>query len=303
MTEEEKKYREDLKANGVEVPEEEVTPEQKADADAKAKEKADAKAKADEEAKAEKEAEEDTDFKTEPKEPRKRSIYDEYKDKKVELKSEREKREQAERERDELRSKLDALEKAETPEEKQDAQDDLEKFAQEINADPKALRKMRELFNKDLKPSSDPDLAKRLERFEKWEAQNKEVSEKQAFESEFHDAVPALKELFPKINEEELKAMKNEIEKLAHKKEWHDKDIDYIAFKNQKTLQTLVSPKKRGMETRERKDVSDTTFEFDMNADLSKMSPKERDAWEAEYRKMGKSDTLITDSQGKKLIV
>ncbi len=58
------------------------------------------------------------------------------------------------------------------------------------------------------------------------------------------------------------------------------------------------------MESRERKDViTENTYEFDPNPDFSKMTQKERDEWESQYRQAGKSDGLLEGAGGKKIIL
>jgi hypothetical protein len=236
---------------------------------------------------------------TEPIVERKRSIYDEYKDKKAELKSERELREQAERERDELRQKL------ENPEKKEYTQDDLDSFAQEIGADPQAIKKMRELFLKDVQPTTDPALAEKLAKFEAWQQQNQVVLEKQMFEDEFNSSLPKLKDILPKANDTEMQNVKKEIERLSHTKEYHDKDLDYIAWKEKDTLNALISPKKAGLERKGRVDVQEElSTEFNPNADYSKMTLKEREVWEENYRKMvDRAEGLSTGADGKKILI
>lgn len=291
----EEEYKKELAANGVEIPEvkKEETPESP-------KEKPEEKKIEKPEAPKEETPEEPLQ---EPREPRKRSIYDEYKDKKLEVKNERELREKAERERDEFRIKYETLEKANTPEERQEAKDDIEAFAKEINADPQVIKKMREVFLKDVKPQTDESIKKDLEEFKAWKQNNSQVIEKQLFEEEFVRTVPTIKRLFPQATEEELNAIKKEVDSVSHTKEWHDKDLDYVVFKNQDKLQALVSPKKRGMEIKNRKDVSEIAFEFDPNADYSKMSMKEREQWEEAYKKATKAEGLLEDSQGRKIIL
>lgn len=241
----------------------------------------------------------------EPKEQRKRSIYDEYKDKKQELKSERELREEAERERDELKQKLEAVNTADTPAEKKEAQDDLDAFATEINADPTALKRMRELFLKDIKPSSDnEEIKQQLDEFKRWKEDNQQAIEKQAFEDEFKSVQPTLKELFPDVKSEELDEIKQELDTISHSKEWHDKPLDYIAFKHKEKLSALVSPKKRGLESNTKKDFPvKNNIDFDPNADVSKLTPAQQEEWMSQYQKLGKEEGLSEDSMGRKIIV
>lgn len=235
------------------------------------------------------------------KEFKKRSIYDEYKDKKSELKSERERREAAEQEVAELREKLA---NANTPEEKQDAIDDIDKFAEEFDADPEAIRKMREVFLKDIKTNEpDESLKKDLEEFKSWKEKNQELLEKQAFDSEFESVLPQIKEDFPNASDEELKSIKVKLDEISHSKEFHDKSLDYVLFKNKQDLSNLVSPKKKGLESKERNDINIDEFEFDPNADISKLSPKELEQWEKAYNKAASSEELVTNGKGGKIIL
>lgn len=238
-----------------------------------------------------------------PRQERKRSIYDEYKEKKTELKSERELREKAERERDEYRTKLEALSQAETQEEHQEAKDDLEAFAQAKGLDAQALREMRDLFTKDLKPTIDPTISQKLQKFEQWEAETAREREQQMFEREFADTLPTLKNLLPNANDDELSNVKKELDRLSHTERYHDKELAYVAWAEKDALSKLVSPKKRGMESKGKADTESSTFEFDPNADYASMTPKEREKWEAEYRKATSQEGLVTDSQGRKIII
>jgi hypothetical protein len=238
----------------------------------------------------------------EPKEQHKRSIYEEYKEKKAELKSERDLREQAERERDELRTKYESLQNADTPKEKQEATDKLEQFAKKIDADPQALKEMRELFLADA-PKTDPAIAEKLEKFEAWQRENAKVIEKSRFEEEFTSVLPTLKETLPNASDEELTKIKARIDELSHTKEYHDKELDYVIFKNKTELSKLVSPKKRGMESKDKKDVMEESFDFDPNADYSKMTIKEREQWEEGYKKFTSGEGIVKDGKGRSLLI
>ena len=240
---------------------------------------------------------------TEPKERVGRMLSDKYKEVKTDLKSERELRETAERERDELKAKLDAVSNADTPQEKKEASDDLEAFANEINADPATLRKMQSLFLKDVKATTDEGLAIDLQEFKQWKSENSQVIEKSRFEAEFQSVTPTLKELLPTASAEELQLVKEKVDEISHTKEFHDKDLDYVVFKNKDELSKLVSPKKRGMEQKERKDVQDEVFDFNPDADYSKMSMKERELWEEGYKKFTSGEGIVLDAKGKKLLI
>jgi hypothetical protein len=240
----------------------------------------------------------------EPKEQKKRSIYDKLKSTKSDLRSERELREQAERERDDFKRLLEERANAATPQERQEAQDELDAYAQEIGADAQALKRMKALFLKDVPQASlsDEDRAA-IEEIRQFKAQNQKVMEKQLFEEEFRSTVPTLKDMFPSASDEELDAMKGKLDELAHTKDFHDKSLDYVAFKHRTQLEQLVSPKKRGLEPRSRQEATEESFDFDPNADLSKMTPKQLEKWEANYRKLTSSSELLTDAEGRKIIV
>ncbi len=234
----------------------------------------------------------------EPKEPKKRSIYNDLKDTRNDLKSEREAREKAERELTELRSKLDGKPPVESK------ADDLDAFAAEIGADPQAIKKMQELFLKNMPASTiSPELQTKLEQFEKWQETNSSAIEAQQFETEFQSAVPQLQKLFPNASKEDIVAMKSEIDNLAHTPEYHDKEIDYIAFRNQDKLATIVTPRKRGLESKGRVDATHTPSTFDPNADITKMSPKEAEAWEKGYNELTKNSELTNDSIGRRVML
>ena len=233
----------------------------------------------------------------EPKERKPRSIYHDLKDTRNDLKTERELREKAERERDE------ALAKANKPATEMKA-DDLDAFAEEIGADPAAIKKMRELFLKDMPASTiSPELQTKLEQFEAWQKDNGQAIASQQFETEFNSAIPQLQRMFPNASKEDIVAMKSEIDTLAHTTEYHDKEIDYIAFRNQEKLATLITPHKRGLESKGRVDATNIPTTFDPNADVTKMSPKEAEVWEKGYNDMMKNSELVNDSIGRRVML
>lgn len=235
-------------------------------------------------------------LKEEPKERKPRSIYHDLKDTRNDLKTERELREQAERERDELKAKLDAKPPVQA--------DDLDAFAAEIGADPQAIKKMRELFLKDMPASSvSPELETKLAQFEEWQKTNSTAIAAQQFETEFQSAIPQLQKMFPAASQEDISAMKKELDILAHTDDFHDKEIDYIAFRNQDKLAALITPRKRGLESKGRVDATHVPTSFDPNADITKMSPKEAEAWEKSYNETMKNAELVNDGAGRRVML
>lgn len=239
-----------------------------------------------------------------PTPPRKRSIYDEYKDKKSELKTQTELREKAEKDRDEALQKLADLGASATHQDKQDAGDAVEKFAKSIGADPATIKQFRDLILNDVKPSADQGLAERLSRFEAWEKSNSMTIEKSLFAEDFTKITPQLKQLFPTVNATELEAIKTELDTISHTKDWHDKDLGYVAFMHKDKLASLVSPKKRGLEGQGRKETMEESTDFNPEADFASMTPAERAKWEEDYKKtIGSSPGLITKEGGGKILL
>lgn len=232
---------------------------------------------------------------------KKRSIYDEYKEKKNELKSEKELRLQVELERDELKQKLENLGSATTKKEIAEAKDEIDAFAIERGLDPEAIKQMKTLFLKDIQPSVDPALQVKLDKVLEFANNNSKAIEAQQFEQEFTlEGLPAVKEFFPNINSDEITSVKKEIDRLAHTKGFEDKSLDYIVYKNKDTLSALVSPKKRGLESKSRADGQEVSDDFNSQPDFSKMTYKELLAWQEKYEKMAKEDS---SSQGKKILL
>lgn len=295
MTAEEDKYKADLEAEGVEVEEEKTEVVEETPVEEKPKEEP--------KETEEKPKEEPKEVLPDPIETKKRSIYDNYKEKKSELKSERELRENFETENTELKAKLEALQNADTKEEKKEALDDIDELAKEINADPAYLRKLKTIFLKDVKPANDESLKKDLADFKDWKTKNQEVIEKQLFEDEFSTVLPQIKSDFPKISDEEMKSVKQSLDKLSHSKEYHDKSLDYVVFKEKENLTALISPKKKGMETKERKDVASDDFDFDPNVDITTLSAGDQEKWEKHYRKSLETEELVNDSSKGKMIM
>ena len=296
MTAEEDKYKADLEAEGVEVEEEKTEVVEEAP-------KVEEKPKEEPKETEEKPKEEPKEVLPDPIETKKRSIYDELKDKKSKLRSEKELRENFEKENTELKGKLEALSNADTKEEKKEALDDIDELAKEINADPEYLRKLKAIFLKDVKPTNDESLKKDLEDFKDWKTKNQEVNEKQLFEDEFSTVLPQIKSDFPKISDEDLKSVKQSLDKLSHSKEYHDKSLDYVVFKEKENLTALISPKKKGLEGKDRKDITTDDFDFDPNVDITTLSAGDLAKWEKQYNKSLETEELVNDSSKGKMIM
>lgn len=317
----EEKYKEDLRKEGVELPELEVKtedPEDKNKKDPKDPEEPENPVKEPEKKAEETEGDDkkepddkNPNLKTKnPDEPRKpRSIYDDLKNKKIEARTEKERADIAEAKVVELQDKIDAIvNKANDGKTTKTEEKDALAYIEEngLEADPELIKHIIADARKGI-PTDYEALKKDIEEIkatnQKTIEENRKILEQQNFEEEFTAVLPTIKEFFPTASPEEIKTIKKELDTISHQKDWHDKDLDYILFKKKDSLSAFVTPKKRGMESRDKKDIEDNTFEFDPNADLSKMTQEQRDKWETEYLKAGKSEGLLEGKDGKKLML
>lgn len=311
----ENKYKEELKANGVELDgleektdTKEKEPESEDDGDNAEKPATDTEhqeEESDDEAgeKSEADTEEKKSHLQEPEKPKKRTIYQEYKEKKAEVRTEKERADIAEKERDELARKLAEATDAKRGDDADEAEEDAVKYAEKIGADPDLVKRIITDARKGLKPEFDEALKNDLKEFREWKSSNKKVIESQAFNDEFQQTLPTLKEYFPTATQAELDVIKQELDTISHTKDWHDKSLKYIAFEHKDKLSAHISPRKRGIEPREKKDIDESEKEFNPSPDFSKMSVKEMDAWNQTYRNAGKSEGLLRGADGKKMII
>ena len=236
--------------------------ESKAKAEAEAKARADADAKAAEEAKAKAEADakaEDESDKTPPVDPlqKKRSMYDDYKEKKNEAKESKAEADRLLAENKakdakiaELNALVEASKTAKTKEEKEDVAKDIAEFAESIGADAAAVDKLEKFLKKRLTNTEDVGITKAdvefVKKFREDQAKTQATTE---FQKEWSGFVPSLKKEFPHVSDEELASVQSEVDKLAHTAKYHDKEIDYIYFKEKEKLSKLISPKQPSYES------------------------------------------------------
>lgn len=300
-------YKKYLSENGIEV-EEDTTVAQQVET------KPDVDEEVDEESNDTKS--EDTQETTKPKQkeaPKKDSIYTEYKNKKRAL---REKEEEVqtisekntilEKELQEKNAKIAELQqlanKATTSVEKQEVKDGIEALAEEYSLDRSFLNKLSSELLKKVKPAEtqtiDPEYTSKV----------KQIVETQEFNQEFEETLPFIEETFGKLSKDDVKNLRTELDKLAHSKGFNDKDLDYIIFKNRSQLSSIITPKRRGIETRtqnEEKSVDEEPkIDFNQAPDFDNMTEAQVKAWETEYKKL-KSNTkgLTTGPNGKKFFI
>lgn len=236
------------KGETVVVKTEEVAKEEVVVADEKAKDtKSEDTSKAD--AKAKSETKEDL-------QPKKRSIYDDLKDKKKEVKEAKSEAEIAKAENQALKAEIEALKvltksakAAVTDDEKEEVEDDIKEVAESIGGDPKAIKALTDFLTKKLVKNDSKGISKDdIEEIKNFKKAQADIQAEVEFSKEWKSFVPSLKKDYPHISDAELENVQQEISKLAHSQSFHDKEIDYIYFKQKNSLSKLISPKRQSME-------------------------------------------------------
>ena len=171
--------------------------------------------------------------------PIKRSIYQDLKEKKAEVREAKGEVEAMRVENTRLAEEIETLKQAKTPV----ADDEIVAFAESINADPEAIAGLIPILEKRLKKGEifskeDLDLIKQVK------AEQQKMEGQIAFNNEWDVFIPSLKTEFPHVSDADLINVRKEVERLAHTPEFYDKEIDYIYFKTKNLLSKLISPKR-----------------------------------------------------------
>lgn len=212
----------------------------------------------------------------EPSDPitKKRSIYDDYKDKKAEARTEKERADAAEAQVEELKALLDTKDEAKTPTEKKQAANDIKEYAEKHKLDPDAMQELRDLIIKDV-PKPEMPAGLKPEEIDEWRASR--ATAKQEAEDRVILAESSTVKSQLKINDDaELAKVMAEIVKLAHTKEFHDKEIEYIVWKNQDKLSKLVSPKRPSFESGGQHGEGEADADIDFSS--GKVTPRQAQA-------------------------
>jgi hypothetical protein len=195
---------------------------------------------------------------------KKRSIYDDYQDKKQEAKDYRNVAVAA------LQAQGIELSGKETPAQLQDLMqkhktpdaptppapapsaptDELEEYAKEHGLDAPALARLAEVLGKRIPPAqlSQAD-RQELETLKGWKATKDAEEQRAAEDREVLATAPTIKAQLEIHDDAELDTVMKEIVRLSHTKEFADKEVDYIVWKKKAELSKLVSPKKPSFES------------------------------------------------------
>lgn len=184
--------------------------------------------------------------------PKPRTIYEDLKEKKKEAR-------EAKSENETLKNQLadkDAIiadltkkaQTAETPAEKKEVSDEIKALAEEIGATPEGIAKLTDFLTKTIRPEASPlsqEDRDALARVKESEVQREAQAQ---FSKEFDTFEPTLKTEFPYVSADDLAVVRKEVDRLAHTAQYHDKEIDYIYFKEKQKLAKLISPKRPSYE-------------------------------------------------------
>lgn len=207
----------------------------------------------------------------------------EYKDYKVKL------REELQHDFDEKLEKMKEEMGKEKPNETKtdDLEEDVKSLAKELDFDEEKVRRIIEVSRKGLQLSAEDKQA--LEEFKSTKAERDSKEQEIVFNEEW-TALPVKTE-FPNASEEQLAKAKETMDELSHSEKYHDKDMDYILFKERETFQKILfSPKAKTFESGR---VSQTNEESDEFPEFRPgMTP-------AEFESFEKSRERATDKLGR----
>jgi hypothetical protein len=183
----------------------------------------------------------------------KRTIYKDYKEKKVELKESKAEIDVLKTQLAEKNTEIENLKRksevAETPAEKQEISDEIKAIAEEIGADPEGIAKLTAFITKNVKPGETSALSAEdratLDRVKHDDSKREATAQ---FTKEWNAFEPSLKKEFPHVSNEDLAVVREVVDKLAHTDQYHDKEVDYIYFKEKSKLQKFISPKRPSYE-------------------------------------------------------
>jgi hypothetical protein len=128
--------------------------------------------------------------------------------------------------------------------------DDLEAYAQEHGLDAPALARLAEVIAKRIPAAQlSAEEKQQLSDLTAYKAK-KDAEEARASEDrEVLAAAPTVKTQLEIHDDAELDSVMKEVVRLSHTAEFHDKEVDYIVWKNRDALSKLVSPKKPSFES------------------------------------------------------
>lgn len=147
-----------------------------------------------------------------------------------------------------------------------------------------AQKKVLEDLEKNGKLSNklSPEVEERLKLLDELQAERKVQAEVEHFNKEYVAYLPELQKQYPNAKAAELAEAKVVLDELAHSKEFRDKDLDYVVYKNRSKFDALLKVAKHSKsgETSSKQMVDDTDEEFEIDLDPENMTPEKAKAYE-----------------------
>lgn len=116
-------------------------------------------------------------------------------------------------------------------------------LAEELGIDAKGLAKIlraTQKLNGKGKFELPKDIQDKLKTLDNLQEREKIQAEEAHFDKEWSAVMPEIKKQFPNASESELSEARKLMNTLAHSKEFHKYDIDYILYKNKSKFETIL---------------------------------------------------------------
>lgn len=188
----------------------------------------------------------------------------------------------------EVRADIAEIKKNATPAQKaeiKEVDDSLAALAEKRGLDAEGLAEIGEVLQSKilkhleesgkLKNDLPKEIQDKLKLLDKLEAESKVKEEISHFNNEWTNLLPDIQKQFPNASQNELKEAKKIMDELAHSKDFHDKDLDYVLFKNQDKFSAIlkVAKGKKAGETAS-KEIESSDDEEDIDLDPENMTPE-----------------------------
>jgi len=178
-----------------------------------------------------------------------------------------------------------------TPKQQEEKIDEISQLAEKRGLDPEGLAEIVALTKKEmlaeleqsgkLNKTLPADIQEKLKVLDKVQADMKANEEQVHFEKEWNTIQTDLQKQFPNAKQGELTEAKKVMDELAHSKEFHKYDLDYILFKNKDKFETIlkVAKNSKSAETSS-KQIIDYEETEDINLDPEDMTPDKMKAYQ-----------------------
>ena len=206
----------------------------------------------------------------------------------------------------EIRADIASIKKGATPAEKAEIKavdDALGAVATKHNLDAEGLAEIAKVLEsnimKNLEDSGklkvSPEVQNKLDELDRILTERSAQAEQSHFDGEWTKLVPEIQKQFPNASANELAEAKKVMDELSHTKEFHDKDLDYVLFKNQSKFSTilkLAKGKKAGESPAREVEVQEEN-EDDIDLDPENIDPEKMGRYQKHKIKSKSGDAEI----------